>query len=79
MRKYALIVAVVLLVGCETEQIKSFVKDPHYTHYQESLDDLEQSYLKKEISYARYLEQKKEIDDNYAKEVQEREDIIHQR
>ena len=79
MKKYLFIVAVFILVGCETEQIKSFVRDPHYAQYQEKLDDLEQTYLKKEISYAQYLEQKKEIDDNYSKEVQEREDIIHSR
>ena len=82
MKKLALLGMVLFLCGCNTvegDQIKAWVTDPHYAQYQEKLDDLEQTYLKKEISYAQYLEQKKEIDDNYSKEVQEREDILHQR
>ena len=79
MKRAFLIVFIFFCVGCETEQIKSWVADPHYAQYQQKLDTLEQSYLHKEITYAQYLEQKKVIENTYSKEVQEREDIIHSR
>lgn len=69
-----------LFAGCaayEQEPIKTIMADPHFSKYQEEADALESSYLKKEITYADYLAQKKELDEKYNKEVKEREDILH--
>ena len=67
------------LIGCstyETEQMQSFLADPHYGKYVEKLDALEKKHLDGTMSYSEYLEQKKQVDDTYAKEVQQREHII---
>ncbi len=77
MKTLLLIVLVLIFAGCVSEQIQSLVADPHYASYQQKLDSVEQTYLRKEITYAQYLEKKKEIDEQYSKEVQKREQIIH--
>ncbi len=75
----------VILMGCSVGQEKletylgspkNFIKDPHFAQYQESLNALESEYLDKKITYVEYLGMKKELDEKYAKEVQEREEII---
>ena len=81
MKKYfalALLAVVVGCVGCtfSTEDVKSFVSDPHYVAYQNKLDVLEKSYLAKEIPYAKYLEKKKLLDEQYAREIQKRTELI---
>ena len=85
MRKIIVGLAALFLVGCSTVQEKietytdepeNFVKDPHFGDYKTNLDELESRYLKKEITYAEYLERKKEIDEKYSKEVQERTEKI---
>lgn len=59
--------------GCSyLDDPKTILKDPHYGAYQEKLNTLESSYLKNEMTYAEYLEKKKEIDDMYGKEVKDR-------
>lgn len=79
------VLALMLAAGCsykgETlssylENPSTLIKDPHYTHYQENRDSLESQYLKKEITYADYMKQLGELDDQYSKEVQDRTDII---
>ena len=58
------------------KQPHSLIRDPHFTGYKQSRDELESSYLKKEITYAEYIEQKTEMDNKYTKEVQKRNSII---
>ena len=85
MRRIIVGLAALFLVGCSTVQEKietytdepeNFVKDPHFDVYKTNLDVLESRYLKKEITYAEYLEKKKELDGKYNKEVQERTEKI---
>ena len=54
----------------------TIVQDPHFGNYKEKLDALEKQYLEKEITYAQYLEQKTALDDQYTKEVEERNQKI---
>jgi len=67
----------IVIFGCSYGQNylknpSSFIRDPHFTEYKNNRDDLESSYLSKEITYAEYIEQKEKIDEKYSKEVQER-------
>jgi len=71
---------VLFFAGCSsspTEDLKTLISDPHYGQYQQKLDDLEHQQLSGTISYAEYLERKKQLDEDYTKEVQDRETIIH--
>ena len=81
MKKGLLLVCVLVLFGCTygqdyLENPSSFIRDPHFTEYKNNRDDLERSYLHKEITYAEYIEQKDKIDEKYSKEVQERNSKI---
>ncbi len=83
MKKGFIVLCAVMLFGCAygqeyLENPRSFIRDPHFTKYKENRDDLERSYLHKEITYAEYIEQKDTLDDNYTKEVQKRNKIISQ-
>ena len=72
---------ILLLAGCssyDVEKVESFVKDPHFAQHQQALDDLEHRYLQKQISYSDYQQKKKELEDNYDKEVKIREEKIHE-
>ncbi len=80
-----LTLALVSVLGCASgeqrlegylQQPETFLKDPHFTSYKEKLDALESDFLKKKITYAEYLDKKKELDETYAKEVQERSEKI---
>lgn len=81
-KKGLLVVLAILLVGCTYEGQKlsayfesprSLIKDPHFTNYKEKRDALESQYLQREISYADYVKGMDELDESYAKEVQERD------
>ncbi len=81
MKKSLLLLCALVLFGCTYGQdyLKnptSFIRDPHFTEYKNTRDDLESSYLSKEITYAEYIEQKDKIDEKYSKEVQERNSKI---
>ncbi|MCB9747643.1 MAG: hypothetical protein H6755_04460 [Candidatus Omnitrophica bacterium] len=83
MKKYLLVVVLsFVLTGCAEklqgyiDQPESFFRDPHYDHYKNELEAIESAYLKKEMSYAQYLDKKQELENKYSKEVQEREAII---
>ncbi len=72
---------ILFLAGCssyEVEKVESFVKDPHYAQHQQALDEIEHQYLQKQISYIDYQEKKKELEENYDKEVKMREEKIHE-
>ncbi len=73
------------LTGCSVGQEKletyldnpeTFIKDPHFAEYQANMDALESEYLAKKITYAEYIERKKELEDQYTKEVEERNEIL---
>ena len=77
MKKIILLLCMLVLFGCSYGQDylrnpSSFIRDPHFTEYKDNRDDLERSYLHKEITYAEYIEQKNKVDEQYSKEVQER-------
>ncbi len=81
LKKNLLLLCVLFVVGCSygkeyLENPDTFIRDPHFTSYKKDLGTLESSYLKKEITYAEYVEEKDKIDQRYAKEVQERNSII---
>lgn len=78
MKKMMLALMVVAVVGCAYggDQIRTWIEDPHYIEYQNKLTALERSYLSGEIAYAEYLEQKRDIDNQYTWEVQKREEIF---
>ena len=69
---------ILLMTGCSSYEVESFVKDPHYAQHQQALDDLEHQYLQKQITYTEYQEKKKELEDTYDKEVKMREEKIHE-
>ena len=85
MKKIVIFMIVLFLGGCSAtqerltnylDQPETILQDPHFADYKTKLDELESQYLHKKITYASYLEQKKELDDTYAKEVKERGDKI---
>lgn len=55
---------------------KTLLEDPVSVNHQQALDDLERSYLRKEMTYAEYLQQKKQIEDAYTLQVEKRQQII---
>ena len=85
-RKYVMLIAAIFVAGCtykgeqnlETyiDEPATILRDPHFTNYEQASEHLESQYLQKKISYAEYLEKKKELDDQYSKEVQKRDAII---
>ncbi len=87
MKKYAVVLLGLLLVGCSYEgrNLESYVydpasiiQDPHFADYKEKRDALESQYLRKELSYADYKKQVEELDNKYNKEVQTRETKMEQ-
>ncbi len=74
-----------LLAGCTyegkalneyVEKPQTIITDPQFETYKEKRDELERHYLRKEITYADYVQKTKELDDAYSKEVQKRDAII---
>ena len=51
-------------------------EDPLYVNYQRRSDELEGKYLRQEISYAEYVEQKRNLEDQYSGEAEKRKKII---
>lgn len=69
--------------GCSGERILTIMdepvklfEDPLSVDYQNDLDTLERRYIRKEISYVDYLEKKRRIEDDYARQVQKRRDTV---
>jgi len=79
MKRILGLLVILLIVGCAYTQddIGDLVRDPHFRAYKDNLNNLESAYLRNEIAYPDYLKQKKALDDQYTKEVQKRENIIH--
>lgn len=81
MKKSLLLILVLTMLGCSygqdyLENPDTFIRDPHFAEYQRRRDHLEKIYLHKDITYAQYVEQKNQIDETYAREVQERNNKI---
>ena len=85
MKSVFVVLLFVFLAGCAstTERIEAIVddpatilQDPGFAGYQKKLDDLEIQHLQKKITYAEYLEQKKKIEEDYAKEVQQQKEAV---
>ena len=54
------------------ENPRSFIRDPHFADYKNKRDALESRYLNKEIDYAQYTERMDKLDNQYTKEINER-------
>ncbi len=80
MKKITVFLFALFFFGCAYggEQIETLVKDPHYAQHREKLDTLEKSYLHGQISYSEYIAKKKQLEDDYDKQVKEREQKIHE-
>ena len=85
MKNIVLFCLIFVLVGCtyKGEKISTYVDDPKTifqdplsVKHQKALDELERKYLRKDITYAEYIESKKKMEEDYVKEVQAREAII---
>lgn len=77
MKKGLLLLCALTLLGCTYGQDylknpETIIRDPHFSAYKQKRDDLESAYLRKEITYAEYIEQRDRLDEIYAREVQER-------
>lgn len=85
-KKMILLFLAAVLAGCTyagerelsdyIEEPATIVKDPHFANYKGKLDAIEKEYLEKKITYAQYLEQKTALDDQYTREVKERNEKI---
>ncbi|MCA9405243.1 MAG: hypothetical protein KC684_01805 [Candidatus Omnitrophica bacterium] len=73
------------LVGCAyegrtltdyMEEPQTILRDPHFTAYKEKRDVLERKYLNEEITYAEYMEGLEALDNQYDKEVAQRNAIV---
>ena len=78
MKRSHLLLAGLLLTGCSTQygQLPAILEDPAFAAYQDKQDALEGRYLRKEMTYAQYLEEKKRLDDQYSKGVQSRQAVV---
>ncbi len=85
MNKAALVVVVMVFLGCSygKQHVESMLDNPPailedslYADIEASLEELEGRYLRQEISYAQYLEKKKELENRYKYEADRRSIII---
>lgn len=85
-KKLCLCLCVLSLVGCAYEGRKlsdylenprSFIRDPHFADYKAKRDAVELQFLNKEITYAQYIEQMDELDNQYTKEINERNEKLN--
>lgn len=85
MKRILILCFLIVLVGCtyEGKKISTYVdsprtllEDPLSVDHQQALDNLESDYLQKKITYAEYLKEKQQLEDDYTREVQSRRDII---
>lgn len=85
MKRLGIVLAFVFLAGCQysSERIKTYIDDPKTiledplsVEHQEAIDALERDYLQKKITYADYLDGKRQLEEDYSRGVQGRRDII---
>jgi len=58
------------------ENPPTVLKDTAFTQYQQELDGVESRYLAGEIDYAQYMDEKKDIENEYDRKVQHRDSIM---
>ncbi len=87
MKKMIVLFLAVIVTGCAYQgqkvreyfkSPKAFIQDPHFVKYREQRNALESQYLQKKISYAEYIQQRDALDENYEKDVQERDQKIEE-
>lgn len=61
--------------GC-SGNLETLVQDPAFRNYEKEMDAAEKAYLNKEISYAEYLERRREIEEEYARDVQPEREAV---
>ncbi|OGX05952.1 MAG: hypothetical protein A2Z88_02655 [Omnitrophica WOR_2 bacterium GWA2_47_8] len=72
------VLLVVFLAGCNyIEKPKTLLRDPQFAKYHAELYELERAYIHKHITYDEYLTRRKELDDDYMREANDRERILH--
>jgi phage shock protein A len=85
MKRFFAVIFILVVGGCSygSEKIKGYMEDPKTiledplsVGHQQAMDDLESTYLQKKITYAEYLQKKKQLEDDYQKQAQGRQDII---
>lgn len=77
MKRFIVGVLLLCVCGCAAEgKVSNIIRDQHFTEYKQTLDDLERDYLRKKISYADYLEQKKQVEEGYEKQISSRRDVV---
>ncbi len=81
MKRLLLGMVILGLVGCAYEGTrfkdyfedpKLLIEDPLFLQYRQEREDLEKQYLNKKISYAEYLQELRDLDARYDKEVEDR-------
>ena len=58
------------------EDPKTIFEDPLTVNQQDALDKLEKQYLHKKLTYAEYVDRKKQLEEDYARKVQQRKEKI---
>ncbi len=81
MKRWVIVFGLVAMAGCSqlegyVENPPSMLRDPHFAQYQEKQENLEKAFLHKEMSYSDYLQKKKQLEDQYTKEIEQRRDLI---
>jgi len=77
MKRFIFLLCVLCACGCTTEaKVSNIIRDPHFTEYKQDMDQLERDYLQKKITYADYLEQKKQVEEGYEKGVSFRREVV---
>ncbi len=77
MKCLMLCVGLLFAAGCASQgPIKSIIRDQQFSEYKTTLEQLEKDYLKKKLSYAEYLQQKKRVEENYQQKIDARQALI---
>lgn len=77
MKRIIFCVSLLIVSGCASQEpIRNILRDQQFSSYKEHLDQLERDYLQKKITYAEYLDQKKRVEEEYQKEIDDRRDLI---
>ena len=77
MKRYLWVVGLFFIIGCTaSEPVQNIIRDKEFASYSETLDQLESDYLQKKISYADYLEKKKNVENNYQQQIDSRRELI---
>ncbi len=77
MKKFIICAGILFIAGCATQEpIKNIIRDQQFSGYKAELDQLEKDYLKKDITYAEYLKEKKRVEDEYQQKIDDRQNLI---